>query len=189
MAALKGCVSASCPVRLWVWVYAGEYGCTCLWSYPHTCGWHFWSIYSTPFSLSGRTLWWVCDPPPITAWERAGGNLGGPTGGPECWAGWTCGLGANRVGSMMTGLRLQSWLFYPRQWLNLTTLWFLHLKARGNNTHVMLVMNIKNKMDSASHIVRTNECLLWLDRVSKGCNSTLFHQIEKYLKRVSCHYI
>lgn len=33
-----------------------------------------------------------------------------------------CGLGANRVGFTMRGLRLQSWLFYSRQWLNLTTL-------------------------------------------------------------------
>lgn len=172
MVVLKQGVCASFLVCLWVWVYAGEYGYTCLWSYPRTCGWHFRTIYSNPFILSGRILW-----PRTGVWSSSDHSMRESrweSGQPHWWP-WVlsrldgqCGLGAKRVGSMMRGLRLQSWLFYSRQWLNLTTPWFLHLKTRDNNTHLVLVMNIKNKMDSASHIVRTNECLLWLDRVSRG---------------------
>lgn len=142
-------VCASSQVSVGVWVYArrdNQSGVS-----PIPADRTLRTIHSNPFILSARILrpelW--CDPHLVTAWREQMG-----TWVPH-WRPWVPSrLDTKAWGqqaSMMRGPRLQSWLFCFRQGLNLTTPWFLHLKTRDNNTHLMFVMNIKNKMDSASH--------------------------------------
>lgn len=70
MAVLKAGVCASSPGHLRVWVYVGEYGCTCLWSHPHTCGWDFRTIHSNPVILLARIL-----RPGTAVWSSSGNSM------------------------------------------------------------------------------------------------------------------
>ena len=132
-----------------------------------------------------------CDPHLITAWERAGGNLGSPTGDPECWAGWMDSVAWGLRGwapwwegsgfSLGFSIPDSGWTSLPLDFFT----WRL-----GIIIPISCLSWISKIRWTVPHYVwePMNVCYDWTE-FPGGYNSTLFHQIDKYLKRISCHYI